>query len=89
MDDTGGARAPGPHREELLMMRRSLLTLLATLAPVLFTACDDATGANGTSTLALYLTDAAGEVEHAWVTIDQIELVGEGMGVISVSLPHR
>jgi hypothetical protein len=65
-------------------MRRSLLTLLATLAPVLFTACDDATGANGTSTLALYLTDAAGEVEHAWVTIDQIELVGEGMGVISV-----
>lgn len=66
------------------MMRRPLPSLLAILATVALAACADATGSNGTSTLSLYLTDAAGEVQHAWVTIDRIELTGGGAGVITI-----
>jgi hypothetical protein len=57
---------------------------LAALAPLALATCDDATGSNGASTLSLYLTDAAGEVQNAWVTIDRIELTGGGAGVITI-----
>ena len=70
-------------------MRRSLMTVVTVLGTVAFAGCDDATGAGGTTTLSLFLTDFPGEVLSAVVHIDRIELVGEGEGVIEVGAPDE
>lgn len=56
------------------ILRLTLLFALA-LAPV---ACGDGTGVGEPGLLSLYLTDAEGDVTQAVVTIDRVEIVGEG-----------
>jgi hypothetical protein len=57
------------------MVRRLLLPLLTGLA---LAACSDATEPSGTTQLTILLTDAPGDVVEAVVTIERIELVGNG-----------
>jgi len=60
-------------------MRRNLLAAvtLALLLPL--AGCDSSTGAEGPRTLSILLTDDPGQFEEAWVTIDSVKLVGEGV----------
>lgn len=55
---------------------RLKLMMAATLLPLM--ACDDSgvSGANGKTSLSVYLTDAAGDVDSVWVEILSINLQG-------------
>src|SRR4029453_9388395 len=50
--------------------------LVAALAATL-TSCDTQ-GPNGTTSLSVRLKDAPGDVQHAFVTITEVDLVGSG-----------
>lgn len=63
------------------MARKFSLSLIAALLlPI--AACDVGTGANGPGTLSLLLTDAPGDFQNAWVTLERVELVGGGEGAV-------
>lgn len=61
------------------MSRKFYGTIVLALALALpMVGCGDSTGAEGDTTLTVLLTDAAGDLQQAWVTIDRVELMGEG-----------
>lgn len=66
-------------------MKRIMNRLLPLLVlPLAFAACDDSSfdPTRSSGTMSIMLTDAPGDFEHAIVTIDRIELLGEGQPVI-------
>jgi hypothetical protein len=58
------------------------LTRQISLAPAValtaLVACSDGAGTGGTTDLSIKLTDAPGDIQHAFVTITEINLMGEG-----------
>ena len=58
------------------MIRSLLFRGLPALAVLL--ACAEGGGPGGTSTLSIKLTDAPGDIRHAFVTITEVYLMGEG-----------
>ena len=58
------------------MIRTLLSRGLPALALLL--ACSDDGGPAGTTSLSIQLTDAPGDIQHAFVTITEVDLVGEG-----------
>jgi hypothetical protein len=60
------------------------LPLAAALASLVLAACDG-TGVEDGARVSVYLTDAPGDVDKAWVKIDGITLIGEEQG--DVDLP--
>ena len=63
------------------MTRKHIVAWAKALAVVLvFSACDDGTGAGGPGTMTLLLTDAEGDFLQAWVEVERVELVGDGEG---------
>ncbi len=68
-------------------MYRKILGLVAVLATLPLAACDDGTGALSPGTLSLMLTDAAGDFTQAQVTIERIELVGDGEPLVLLDAP--
>ena len=60
-----------------------LAVALATLA-----GCGDGAAPGGTTSLSLKLTDAPGDVQHAFVTISEIYLTGEGGKVVLRDTPY-
>jgi hypothetical protein len=61
--------------QETPMVRSRLLRGLA-LALAGLTACGDGAGPGGTTALSIKLTDAPGDIQHAFVTITEINLMG-------------
>ena len=62
-------------------MSRRIIFLLAL---ALGLAACDGTGPNDRARLSIYLTDGPGDVESAWIQIDQILMVGDENGEIEV-----
>src|SRR5687768_15145620 len=60
------------------MARSTLSGGLLTVALAALAGCGDGAGPGGTTALSLKLTDAPGDVQHAFVTITEINLTGEG-----------
>lgn len=61
-----------------MMPRASRWTVPLVLLPLLVSACSDDSLSDGTARVSLSLTDRAGDVEFAWVEIDEIYLQGGG-----------
>lgn len=59
-------------------MFRKLLSVLAVAAVLPLAACDDGTSVAESGFMSLMLTDEAGDFTQARVTIERIELIGEG-----------
>ncbi|MFW5950743.1 MAG: DUF4382 domain-containing protein [Gemmatimonadota bacterium] len=57
-----------------MFSRTTGVVALALSLTLSMAACDDSTGSPDAGTLTLMLTDAPGDVAHAWVTIDHIYL---------------
>jgi hypothetical protein len=82
-------RAQNDHQQETSMMgsilrgalkRGTLVTpalALAALATLASCGDDNGAGPDGTTALSIRLTDAPGDIQHAFVTITEIQLVGE------------
>jgi hypothetical protein len=66
-------------------MSRKTLALLAFALPV--AACSDGTSVASPGTLSLLLTDAPGDFTQARVTIERIELVGDGQPLVLRDVP--
>ncbi len=61
-----------------MMPRTSRWTVPLVLLPLLVSACSDDSLSDGTARVSLSLTDRAGDVDLAWVEIDEIYLQGGG-----------
>lgn len=59
-------------------MNRKMFAALALALLLPLAGCDDGTGVEGPSTLTILLTDDPGDFQEAWVTIERVELMGEG-----------
>jgi hypothetical protein len=51
------------------------------------TGCGDGAGPGGTTALSIKLTDAPGDIQHAFVTISEVNLVGQDGKVVLLSTP--
>ena len=61
---------------------------LLAIAIAALAGCGDGAGPGGTTSLSLKLTDAPGDVQHAFVTITEINLTGEGGKVVLRDTPY-
>ncbi len=50
---------------------------LALAAATVLASCGDGAGPGGTTALSIRLTDAPGDIQHAFVTVTEIHLIGE------------
>ncbi len=70
------------------MARSTLSGGLLTVALAALAGCGDGAGPGGTTALSLKLTDAPGDVQHAFVTITEINLTGEGGKLVLRDEPY-
>ena len=70
------------------MVRSRLPGGLLAVALAGLAGCGDGAGPGGTTSLSLKLTDAPGEVQHAFVTITEINLTGEDGKVVLRDTPY-
>jgi hypothetical protein len=69
------------------MTYRRIAGLVALVLTLTTAACDDGTDAPAPGTMSVMLTDATGDFNQAIVTIERVELVGDGEAVILVDEP--
>jgi hypothetical protein len=55
---------------------------VALAALAMLASCDDGAGPASTTALSIRLTDAPGDIQHAFVTITEIHLVGQDGGIV-------
>lgn len=68
--------------------QKLLATALVAMLPLALGACDGGTTGGDSSTISLKLTDApAGDLEKAWVQIEEIELQGTDSGFMLMDQP--
>jgi hypothetical protein len=60
------------------LVRQSVVVGLAALAVSMLAGCGDSQGPSGTTALSIMLKDAPGDLQKAFVTISEIDLVGSG-----------
>lgn len=70
------------------MVRSRLPGGLLAVALAALAGCGDGAGPGGTTSLSLKLTDAPGDVQHAFVTITEINLTGEDGKVVLRDTPY-
>ena len=70
------------------MVRSRLPGGLLAIALAALAGCGDGAGPGGTTAVSLKLTDAPGDVQHAFVTITEINLTGEGGKVVLRDTPY-
>ena len=70
------------------MVRSRLPGGLLAVALAALAGCGDGAGPGGTTALSIKLTDAPGDVQHAFVTITEINLTGEGGKVVLRDTPY-
>ena len=68
------------------MFRKNLI-LLALALSLPLAGCSDGTGAMSPGQISLMLTDAEGDVTQAWVTIERVELIGDGQAEVLLDEP--
>ncbi len=68
-------------------MSRRILGSMALVMSLSLGACDDSTAVGTPGTLTLLITDAAGDFTQAFVTIERIELVGNGEPLVLRDTP--
>lgn len=68
-------------------MSRKLFSLLTLVAMLPLAACDDGTAVGDAGTVSLMLTDAPGAFTQAVVTIERIEMVGDGEPLVLMDEP--
>lgn len=61
-----------------LRQRRLVGVGSAVLVALALAGCGDSQGPSGTTSLSIMLKDAPGDLQQAWVTISEIDLVGSG-----------
>jgi hypothetical protein len=69
-------------------MRSTLPAGLLAVALAALAGCGDGAGPGGTTAVSLKLTDAPGDVQHAYVTITEINLTGEDGKVVLRDTPY-
>lgn len=69
------------------MMTRKLFSFLALAATLPLAACGDGTNVGSAGTVSLMLTDAPGDFTQAVVTIERIEMVGDGEPLVLMDEP--
>ena len=70
------------------MVRSTLPGGLLAVALAALAGCGDGAGPGGTTAVSLKLTDAPGDVQHAYVTITEINLTGEDGKVVLRDTPY-
>ena len=70
------------------MVRSRLPGGLLAVALAALAGCGDGAGPGGTTALSVKLTDAPGDVQHAFVTITEINLTGDGGKVVLRDTPY-
>lgn len=70
------------------MRRSSIAPTLALAAALALVSCGDGAGPGGTTSLSVKLTDAPGDIQHAYVTITEIHLMGEGGRLVLRDEPY-
>jgi hypothetical protein len=70
------------------MVRSRLPVGLLAVALAALAGCGDGAGPGPTTAVSLKLTDAPGDVQHAYVTITEIYLSGEGGKVVLLDTPY-
>lgn len=68
-------------------MSRRISGFLALLLAFSVAACDDSTDAPASGVITLLLTDAPGDISQAIVTIESVEMVGDGEAEVLVDEP--
>lgn len=70
------------------MQRSTFPGGLLAVALAALAGCGDSAGPAGTTSLSLKLTDAPGDVQHAFVTITEINLTGGGGKIVLRDTPY-
>ena len=70
------------------MVRSTLPGGLLAVALAALAGCGDGAGPGGTTAVSLKLTDAPGDVQHAYVTITEINLTGDDGKVVLRDTPY-
>jgi hypothetical protein len=70
------------------MMSRKMIGLLALTLSLPMAACSDSTNVGEPGTMTLMLTDAPGDFTQARVTIERVELVGDGEPLVLRDTPY-
>ena len=71
-----------------LMPRRQFGSASALVALAMLASCGDGAGPGSTTALSIRLTDAPGDIQHAFVTITEIHLVGQGGRLVLRDEPY-
>ena len=70
------------------MCRSSTAPMLALAAAVALASCGNGAGPGGTTSRSIELTDAPGDIQHAYVTITEVHLIGEGGRLVLRDEPY-